>query len=93
MKFSNSTESNSFFNKLIERKDYKADLGNGYYLDYGLTGTTDYVVKIEKEVLWFNVSCQYSKKEFNQLIGIFKNNVKLIDTVETIKCFCHEACE
>ena len=93
IKFSNSTESNSFFHKLIDRKDYKADLGDGYYLEYGLTGTTDYVVKIENEVLWFNVSCQYSKKEFNQLIEIFNNNVKLTDTVEIIKCFCQYACE
>lgn len=93
IKFSNSTESNSFFHKLIDRKDYKADLGDGYYIEYGLTGTTDYVVKIENEVLWFNVSCQYSKKEFNQLIEIFNNNVDLTDRVEIIKCFCQEACE
>lgn len=93
LKYSNITESSSFFEKLFDRKDYKADLTGGYYLDYGLTGTTDYIIRNEDVILWFNVSCQYSKKEFNQLIERLKSNITLGDTVEVIKCFCHEGCE
>lgn len=93
LKFSNIAKCNSFFKKLVDRKDYKADLMDGIYMDYGLTGTTDYVIKIDKEILWLNVSCQYSKKDFTQIIEIFKQHIKLTETVEEIKCFCHEACE
>ena len=93
LKYSTIAESSSFFRKLISRKDYKADLSGGYYLDYGLTGTTDYVIKLDETILWFNVSCQYTKSEFYQLIKILNDNTKLTGTEETIKCYCQEACE
>ena len=93
LKFPNTLESESFFKKLINRKDYKADLTGGYYLDFGLTGTTDYVIKIDEAILWFNVSCQYSKVEFNQLIEILRNNMELREAEDVIKCFCQYGCE
>jgi len=93
LKHSSIDESRKFFEKLVARKDYKAYLTDEFYLDYGLTGTTDYVLRIEETILWLNVSCQYSRKEFNQLIEIFKKNIKLTDRMEVIKCFCQEACE
>jgi len=91
--YNSITESNSFFEKLEARKYYKADLTGGYYLDFGLTGTTDYVIKQNETILWFNVSCQYSNKEYEKLIEIFRKNIALSNNEEVIKCFCHEACE
>lgn len=93
IKYSNIHKCNLFFNKFVDRKDYKVDLLEGAYLDYGLTGTTDYVIKINETILWFNISCQYSKKEFNRLIEIFRSNLQLTGNEEVIKCFCGKACE
>lgn len=91
--YSNIAESGAFFKKLIDRKSDKAYLTDECYMNYGLTGTTDYVIKIEETILWFNISCQYSKKEFKQLIEIFKKSIQLTNKVEVIKCFCSEGCE
>jgi hypothetical protein len=93
IKYSNIQKCNLFFNKFVDRKDYKVDLLEGAYLDFGLTGTTDYVIKINETILWFNISCQYSKKEFNRLIEIFRSNLQLTGNEEVIKCFCGKACE
>lgn len=86
-------ESNTFFKKLVSRKNYKAHLTEGYFLNFGLTGTTDYVLKSNETVLWFNLSCKYSKKEFSRLIEIFKKGVAVSKTDEVIKCYCQELCE
>ena len=93
LKYSDSTKCGKFFQKLVARKDYKADLTGGYFLNYGLTGTTDYVIKLDETILWFNVSCQYSKSEFIQLIEIFRKNISLTGNKRVIKCYCHELCE
>lgn len=93
LKYSDNAKCSKFFQNLVARKDYKADLTGGYFLNYGLTGTTDYVIKLDKTILWFNVSCQYSKSEFNQLIEIFRKNISVTENEWVIKCYCHELCE
>lgn len=93
--FSDVQATNAFFDKLKSRKGYKADLGDGDYMLYGLTGTTDYVIQSNDKVLWFNIACQYTKEEFKGLISIFENNISIaIAKKENIlKCFCHQGCE
>jgi len=93
LKYPSTKESKLFFKKLLAHKKYKADLTGGYYLNYGLTGTTDYVVRLGETILWFNVSCQYSKNDFNKLIEIFRKNIILSETTDVIKCYCQELCE
>ena len=93
LQYSSIQESNMFFKKLDSRKDYEADLTGGYFMYYGLTGTTDYVIKSNETILWFNVSCQYTKKEFKKLIEIFRRNILLKGNEEIIKCFCQQKYE
>jgi hypothetical protein len=91
--FKDAQGTNAFFNKLKSRKEYKADFGDGDYMLYGLTGTTDYVIQSNDKVLWFNIACQYTKEEFKSLISIFENYINIPEKENIIKCFCHQACE
>ena len=91
--YPNIEESNKFFRKLDSRKDYEADLTDGYFIYYGLTGTTDYVIKSNETILWFNVSCQYTKIEFDKLIEIFRKDAVLNGSEEIIKVYCQKKYE
>ncbi len=93
LQFKNPRESEYFFKKLDARKNFKADLGDGYFLNYGLTGTSDYVILSKATILWLNISCQYSKKDFDRLIDIFLNNSNLTRNGKAIRYYCQTGYE
>jgi hypothetical protein len=84
------------YNSFLREKDKKEiwvvgedDSDEGeieYYVDYGLTWLNDYVIILENQIYWLNVSNQYSKKNFNTIINYFKDNLKEKNYLDTIKC-------
>lgn len=96
--YSDSTKSKSLFQKIYKQKNNKIEMieddgPESYYINYGLTGLYDFVVRKGKIIYWINASSQYSKVNFNKIINIFKSNLNDNIIQDSIKCNYNQGCE
>jgi len=80
MTFENELKSRNYFKEIESQmnslEEYIIEDDSGEPIEYikkGLTGATDYILLTGNKVMWYNLSCEYSRKEFISLKNILHN--------------------
>lgn len=91
-KYSDTLSLNKAFIKLKEdASDIYSNDESDYHNIPGLTYTNDYVIVVDKEILWLNLPCPYSNKNVKRVKQIFSHSLSIDNLKDSINCSCGQS--